>query len=142
MSEENRKVIVLACSGIGKVYGLIAREAVLKVARELRPDAARTMCLALLMTDDAEAHEIINGATCITVDGCPKLCAAKNGALAGGVVAEQVRVVDLFRAYRGVNAGTATALTADGWKIVADLAGQLAEKIDALRAAGTLEEAE
>lgn len=142
MSEENRKVVVLACSGIGKVYGLIAREAVLKVTRELRPDAARTMCLAVLMTDDQEAREAINGATCITVDGCPKLCAAKNGALAGGVVAEQVRVVDLFRAYRGVNAGTATALTADGWKIVADLARQLAEKVDALRAERTLKEAE
>lgn len=142
MSDERRKVTLLACSGIGKVYGLIAREAVLEVVRDLRPDAARTMCLALLMTDDPEANAAIDGATCITLDGCPKLCAAKNGEIAGGVVAEQMRVVDLFRAYRGVNAGTATELTPDGWKMVDDLAHQLAAKVDALQTEQRREAAE
>ncbi|WDU83422.1 putative zinc-binding protein [Caloramator sp. Dgby_cultured_2] len=71
------KVVVIPCSGMGKVYGLIAREAALKVVRELKKDEAETKCLAYLVTGDEEIKNYMQGKKCITIDGCPKMCAAK-----------------------------------------------------------------
>ena len=125
----SNKIKVIPCSGMGKVFGLVSREAVLRVANELAPDKAETMCLAYLVTGDAEAKEQIEGKNCITLDGCPKMCAAKNVAMAGGIVREEFKVVDAFKNHRGVQAGNATELTADGWVIVDELADKIAEKI-------------
>ena len=74
----DKKVKVVPCSGIGKVYGLMAREAVLKTVIELCPEKSETVCLAYIVTGDKEVKEKIEGFDCITVDGCPKMCASKN----------------------------------------------------------------
>jgi len=124
------KVKVIPCSGIGKVFGLMARETALMVTNNLRVKDTETVCLAHIVTGDADAKEKIEGYSCITIDGCPKLCAAKNAALAGGIVKEQLRTVDEMRNHRGVDAGTATMLTADGWKIVDELAQKVSNKVD------------
>lgn len=124
------KVLVLACSGTGKVYGLMSREAALQVVQQLRPEQSELMCLALLVTDDPDAKRRIAGAPCIAIDGCPKLCAAKNAELAGGLVVERVRVVDAFRAHRGAQPGTATVLTDEGWLITDELAEHVATLVD------------
>ena len=49
------QVLLIPCSGIGKVHGLISREAVYKATDTLGPDGADTVCLALLVTGDAVA---------------------------------------------------------------------------------------
>ena len=56
------------------------------------------------------------------MDGCPKLCAARNVELAGGRVGLSVKVVDAMKRHRGLDAGTATALTDEGWALVAEIA--------------------
>jgi len=43
-----KKVIVIPCSGIGKAYGSVGREAMYQVVEQLRPDSADTVCLSLL----------------------------------------------------------------------------------------------
>ena len=42
-----KQVLVIPCSGIGKVHGLISREAVYRVTDALMPGQADTVCLAL-----------------------------------------------------------------------------------------------
>lgn len=121
------KIKVIPCSGIGKVFGLIARESALKVTDVLAPDMAETACLAHLVTGDDEALAKVAGLKCITVDGCPALCAAKSVEACGGIVKEKFRVVDEMRNHRGKDGGTGTALTEDGWEIV----DAFADKIDA-----------
>jgi len=121
-----RKIIVMPCSGIGKVHGLIAREATYLVTDELASQRAETVCLALLVSGDEEALAKIHGAECIAIDGCPKLCAAKNVELAGGRVARSIRVVDAFKNHRGAEPGTATTLADDGWTIVREIAADIA----------------
>ena len=123
------KVKVIPCSGIGKVFGLMAREAVLHVTNKLSPDTAETVCLAYLVTDDDSAKEKVEGCTCITVDGCPALCSAKSVELAGGIVKAKYRVVDEMRNHKGKNAGTGTALTEDGWQIVDEFAEKISAKV-------------
>ena len=130
------KIKVIPCSGMGKVYGLVARESALKVIQELCPNKASTVCLAYIVTGDSEAKELIEGQKCITLDGCPAMCAAKNAELAGGVVIEKVRVIDSFRKHKGAKPGTATELTEDGWMIVDEIASEIAEKVKLLSREG------
>jgi uncharacterized metal-binding protein len=127
------KVKVIPCSGIGKVLGLISREAVLTVTERLCPDAAETVCLAHLVTGEDEAIAKVKNQPCITVDGCAALCAAKSAEAAGGIVKEKLRVLDEMRFHRGKDAGTGTMLTEDGWKIVDGFAEKIAQIIGELQ---------
>ena len=121
------QVLVVPCSGIGKVHGLVSREAVYHVTDKLLPGQADTVCLALLVTGDPETREKVQQTPCITLDGCPKLCAYKNVELSGGKIAKGIRVYDTMKRHRGANFGTATALSAEGWAVVEEVAAEVAE---------------
>ena len=122
MKDTKEKVLVIPCSGIGKVQGLIAREVALQVADERLPEHTKTLCLALLVKGDEEAVAAIKASRCITIDGCQKLCSNKNVELAGGTILRSIKVADAFKDHKGAQPGTATKLEADGWQIVNDLA--------------------
>ncbi len=130
------KIKVIPCSGIGKSFGLMAREAALKVTDDLCKDTAETACLAHIVMGDAQAKAGLAGCACITVDGCPALCAAKSVEAAGGNVVERYRVVDEMKNHRGKNTGTATALSIDGWQITDELAEKIADKVNSLNQNG------
>lgn len=132
----SEKIKVIPCSGMGKVYGLVGRESVLKVVKELCPDKADTVCLAYIVTGDDEANELIKGKKCITLDGCPAMCSAKSVELAGGDIIEKRRVLDTFRKHKGAKPGTATELTEEGWSIVDEIADEIAEKVNAFSKEG------
>jgi len=129
MNSMSSKVKVIPCSGIGKVHGLLARELALKVVNEITPEMADTECLAYIVTGDQEIKDRIKEGKCITIDGCPKMCSAKSLEHAEGVVAEEIRVVDILKEYRGAKPGTATALNEEGWKIVDESAEKIAAKV-------------
>lgn len=122
------KIMVIPCSGMGKVYGLIGRESALKTVKDC-PNEAATMCLAYIVTGDEEVKEKIQGKKCITLDGCSAMCAAKSVELAGGCIEEKYRVIDTSRKHKGAKAGTATELTKDGWIIADEIAGEMSEKV-------------
>lgn len=124
----SKKVKVIPCSGMGKVFGLIARESTFQSIKNC-PEEAETVCLAYIVTGDDEAKKLIEGQRCITIDGCPAMCAAKNAEIAGGIIEEKIRVVDVFRNHKGVNAGTATELTNEGWLIVDEIAEDVSNKV-------------
>ena len=124
---QERQVLVIPCSGIGKVHGLISREVAYRVTDALMPRQVDTVCLALLVTGDPEAREKVGRHPCITVDGCPKVCAQKNVELSGGKVAEGVRVHDTFKRHRGGQFGSPTALSEEGWAVVDEIAAEVIE---------------
>jgi uncharacterized metal-binding protein len=121
------KFLVVPCSGIGKVHGLISREAVYRVTDTLMPDQAETLCLALLVMRDPEAREKVRRRPCIAVDGCPKLCARKNIELSGSKAALGVRVYDALKRHRGAAFGSPTALSDEGWAAVDEVAVEIAQ---------------
>ena len=123
----NTKLLVIPCSGVGKVHGLISREAVYRITDDLLPGQADTVCLALLVAGDAETKEKVQSIPCVTLDGCPKLCAFKNVELSGGKVSSQVRTYDVMKRYRGANFGTATSLSETGWQVVEELAADVVQ---------------
>jgi uncharacterized metal-binding protein len=129
----DKPVLVIPCSGIGKVQGLITREATYLVADELAPGQTDTLCLALLVKRDAEALAAIKNQYCITIDGCPKACAEKNVQMAGGQAAKAVQITEAFKKHHGAKPGTATDLTEDGWAIARDVAQEVADEAARLR---------
>jgi uncharacterized metal-binding protein len=127
MENERREspALVIPCSGIGKVHGLISREATYLVTDELAPKQADTLCLALLVKGDPDAVAAVQSHACITIDGCAKLCAQKNVEMAGGQVAKAVQVAEAFKRHRGAKPGNATVLTDEGWAITRDIANNV-----------------
>jgi uncharacterized metal-binding protein len=122
----NKKpVLVIPCSGIGKVHGLLTREATYLVTDEIAPEQTETMCLSLLVKGEAEAVEIVKTQPCITVDGCPKMCAEKNVKAAGGnpIVVE---VIETLKKHPGAKPGSPTDLNDEGWNIAREIATKVA----------------
>jgi uncharacterized metal-binding protein len=127
MDNNGRKgLLVVPCSGIGKVHGLVSREAVYHVTDRLLPEQAETVCLALLVAGDPETRQKVQKMPCITLDGCPKLCAYKNVELSGGKITKGIRVHDVMKRHRGADFGTPTALSEAGWAVVEEVAGEVA----------------
>ena len=127
-------VLVIPCSGIGKVHGLISREATYLVTDALASGQADTLCLGLLVKRDADAVAAIKAQHCITIDGCPKACAEKNVRMAGGQVECSIQVAEAFKKHHGAKPGTATDLTEDGWTITKEIAKIVADEAARLHA--------
>jgi hypothetical protein len=151
MSNDTR-VILLACSGIGKTYGSVGREAMYQVLEDLRPNETQTVCLSLLTLGDHEAQARIRNALVITIDGCPFKCAQVNVEHAGGgsqiseagsalpqrpetaIPAAVFRVFDVYRAHKELKVRSVSELGESGAKMAEILANAIAAKVDELRA--------
>ena len=125
-------ILIIPCSGIGKPFGTISRDATFRVVDELKKGRAETNCLSLLVMGDEEATRQIRESVCIAVDGCPLACARKNIEIAGGEIAAYFRVMDLLRENRGLRPRQVTFLDEDGLKLSEMLAEKIASKVDEL----------
>ena len=131
MSEE-QKVIIIPCSGIGKAFGTIGREATYVVVEEMRKGKADTMCLSSIVVGDEESRKLIKSLPCISVDGCPLECAKKNIELSKGRVEASFRVIDVFKDYKDLRTESVTFLDENGRRLAELLAKKIAEKVDEL----------
>jgi uncharacterized metal-binding protein len=122
MAEEREKVLLIPCSGVGKVHGLLSREAAYLVVDELAPDETEAVCLALLVKGDEETLAKVQAHPCIAIDGCVKACAQKNIEIAGGEVAEALQVGRALTRHQGATPGDGSALSDEGWAICRELA--------------------
>jgi len=132
VTELGKPVLVIQCSGIGKAFGSIGRDATFRVVDELRKGKADTLCLSLLVMGDEEARVKVAGAKCIAVDGCPLECAGKNIVRSGGVIAARFWVMELLKDNRGLKTGEVTFLDENGVKLSKLLAERIARKVDEL----------
>jgi uncharacterized metal-binding protein len=71
----SKKVYVIPCSGIGKVFGSICRRAAYIVTEELQPEKSALECLPLIVVGKQEVVDELKNNKVITLDGCPALCA-------------------------------------------------------------------
>lgn len=122
--------MVMPCSGIGKAYGEIGRQATYALMDDLCPDRVTTTCLAKLMIGDPDAVELIKNNEVITIDGCAHDCARKNVESTGKKVGRAVRVISAFKQHRDLKPAGVLDLGEPGFKLVQILAQDLAEGID------------
>jgi uncharacterized metal-binding protein len=128
MESLNGKVLVIACSGVGKVHGLIGRESAYLAVDELAPEKLEVVCLALIVREDEETLAKVKAHPCLTVDGCAKACAQKNVEIAGGEVAAAFQVAKALTNHRGIQPGNGSELTGDGWAVTREIAEAIAEE--------------
>jgi uncharacterized metal-binding protein len=127
-----KPTIIIPCSGIGKPFGTIGRDATFRVVDDLRTGRADTVCLSLLVMGDEETINQIRDSVCMAVDGCPLECAKKNIEHAGGKISAHFRVMDLLRKNRGLKPRQVTFLDEDGVRLAEMLAEEIAVKVDEL----------
>ncbi len=127
-----KKIVIIPCSGIGKSFGEMGRQAVYEVIENLRPGEVTTTCLARLMIDDPEAKALVSGNRVITVDGCAKDCARKNVEFTGKSVDRALRAIEVFKENRDLKPLGILNLGEAGFKLVHILAQKVNEEIAGL----------
>jgi hypothetical protein len=115
---KGKKVIIVPCSGIGKTYGTVSREAAYEVVEDLRPDKAQLVALSLLVLGEDSA--------------CKLACASKMVAESGGRVAQEYAVLDVYRRYRQFKPRGIAELNEGGLQLAHALAEEVAASIDDL----------
>ncbi len=132
----DRAIVVVPCSGIGKAFGTVSREAAYEVCDELRPESTRLLALSKLVLGEEEARERVRTGSTITIDGCKLMCAAKLVEQSGGTILRRVAVVDMYRDHRDLKPEGIAQLNEPGKKLARVIAEEIVTAIDAATAAG------
>jgi uncharacterized metal-binding protein len=132
----SKRVIIVPCSGIGKTYGTVTREAAYVVAEDLRPETTTIVPLSLLVLGDEEARAAVQDAQVITMDGCSLACATLNVRQAGGTVAKDFTVLDVFRRNKALKPKGISELNDGGLSLARALADEVAQAADEIEACG------
>ncbi len=132
MSEGRRKVVIVPCSGIGKTYGTVSREAAYEVTEDMRPAEAQLVALSLLVLGDEEARAAVAGSPAVTIDGCKLACATKMVEESGGTVARDFAVLDVYRRHRQFKPQGIAELNEAGHELARVLAEEIVAVVDSL----------
>lgn len=132
MLNHNKKVVIVPCSGIGKSYGSVSREAAYEITENLRPDETLLMALSLLVMGDQDARAVLAENLTITIDGCKLACASKMVKESGGELAGEFAVLDVYRRYKQFKPQGIADLNDSGKQLAKALAEEAAEVIDGL----------
>lgn len=124
------QVLVVPCSGIGKTYGTVTREAAYVLAEELRPGQVTLLPLSLVVLGNETLKARLQGCPAITIDGCNLECAHKNVSDAGAVVIENFRVLDAYRHHRNLKPQGIQQLNQGGLALARCIAEEAAAAVD------------
>ena len=130
-----KKVVIVPCSGIGKTYGTVSREAAYEVIEELRPDTTQLVALSMLVLGDEAAREAVTQHPAVTIDGCKLACASKMVRESGGTVAQDFAVLDVYRRNRKFRPKGIAELNEGGQLLAIALAQEVASVVDELQTA-------
>ena len=125
-------VVIVPCSGIGKTYGTVSREAAYDVVEELRPDRSKLVALSMLVLGDEQARASVATNLVVTIDGCKLACATKMVQESGGQVARDFAVLDVYRNHRQFKPRGIAVLSEGGQQLARVLAEEVATVVDDL----------
>ncbi len=134
MSE--KKVYIIPCSGIGKVFGSISREIAYILVNDLAKDKTALECLPLIVKGKKEVIETLKENRIIAIDGCPLKCSYNDLIEAVGKVDAQFMTTDIVKENRDLKPEPSIIPIGDKTK---KLSRKLAQKI-ALKVDDLLEE--
>src|SRR5512133_33858 len=135
MSKNPQKVVIVPCSGIGKSFGTVSREAAYQVTQEDKPDQTQLVPLALLVMGDDSSRKILVDNPAITIDGCKLACATKMVQQSGGKLARDFAVLEVFRRYRDFKPQGIAELNEGGVKLAEALAKEINTVVDEITTA-------
>jgi uncharacterized metal-binding protein len=127
-----RKVVIVPCSGIGKTYGSVSREAAFELVEDLRSGQAQLVPLSMLVMGDEDSREAVMRSPAVTIDGCKLACAKKMVQESGGTVAQDFAVLDVYRRYKQFKPQGIAELNQGGLDLAHALAEEVAQVVDEL----------
>jgi uncharacterized metal-binding protein len=125
-----RRVVIVPCSGIGKTYGTVSREAAYEITETVRPEDTQLVALSLLVLGDESARSSVAANPAVTIDGCKLACATKMVQESGGQVAKDFAVLDVYRRYRQFKPKGIAELNDGGLQLARALAEEVAAVVD------------
>jgi len=128
------KVVIVPCSGIGKTYGAVSREAAYVLTEDLRPGNTQLVALSMLVLGVDTARQAVAGQAAITIDGCKLACASKMVKESGGNVVQEIDVLDVYRRHKDFKPQGIGELNEGGLKLARALADEVVPTIDRLSA--------
>jgi uncharacterized metal-binding protein len=128
----DQKVVIIPCSGVGKTYGTVSREAAYDVTEDIRPAQTQLVALSLLVLGDEETRAAVAGSPVITIDGCKLACATKMAKENGGKVARDIAVLDVYRRYKQFKPQGIAELNEGGRQLAHAMAEEIAGFVDTL----------
>jgi uncharacterized metal-binding protein len=132
MTTPAKKVLIVPCSGIGKPYGTVSREAAYAVTEDLRPGQSHLVPLALLVLGDEGSRSLLTACPAVTIDGCKLACAAKMVRQSGGTIAQEFAVLDVYRSHKDLKPLGIAELNEGGQELACVLAGEVTAVVDGL----------
>ena len=132
MMVKTQKVIIVPCSGIGKPYGSVSREAAYVITEDLLSAQTQLVPLALLVLGDEASRSALAEYPAITIDGCKLGCAAKMVRQSGGSIAKEFAVLDIYRRYKEFKPQGIAELNEVGLKLASALAEEVSCMVESL----------
>ncbi len=139
MNTDERPIVVVPCSGIGKTFGSVSREAAYELCDELRPQRTHLLALSKLVLGDEDARERLRASHTVTIDGCKLRCAAKLVGQSGGTILREVGVLDMYREHKDLKPDGIAELNEGGRQLARAIAESLANTIDDVQALSATE---
>src|SRR4030042_4607531 len=122
---EDKKVAIVACTGMGKVLGTIARQVAYKVVDELRPGKTVLICIPSLTAGVGEYKSLLQKYPSIILDGCVERCATKIIFKHKGMMRAKVFLPQMIAKY-GLKPQSRTDLGEEGETLVSKIAEEVA----------------
>jgi uncharacterized metal-binding protein len=131
---ERRIVSVIPCSGIGKAFGTVSREAAYELCENLRPADTTLVALSKLVVGEQDAQSRVRTNPAVTIDGCKLMCASKLVKHSGATVAREVSVLDVFRRHKDLKPEGIAELNEPGKELARAIAAEISGGLDEILA--------
>jgi uncharacterized metal-binding protein len=131
---QRRIAAVVPCSGIGKAFGTVSREAAYELCENLRPADTTLVALSKLVVGEQDAQSRVRTNPAVTIDGCKLMCASKLVKHSGGTVAREVSVLDLFRRHKDLKPEGIAELNGLGKELARTIAAEISGSLDEILA--------
>ncbi len=128
---DDKKVAIVACTGMGKALGTVARQVAYKVVDELRPEKTVLICIPSMSAGVGEHKNLLQRYPSIILDGCVERCATKIISKNKGIMRAKVFMPQMIAKY-GLKPQSRTDLGEDGEKLVSKIAEEVAAMVDQL----------
>jgi uncharacterized metal-binding protein len=133
MSRYKNSIVIVPCSGIGKPFGSVSREAAYELCENLRPNDTQIVSLSKLVLGDNDAQKAVSQNSTITVDGCKQMCASKMVRQSGGKIVQELTVLDVYRRHKELKPEGIAELNESGKQLAYELAKEIADITDEIK---------
>jgi uncharacterized metal-binding protein len=128
----DKKVLVIPCSGIGKPIGTVSRETAYEIVENLAKGKAETVCLALLTSQDKETMDKVKNNYVVTLDGCARHCAKKNTEQCGKIPDKSYMILKFAAANPDKKPQGIIDIGDSGRALVGTIAEEISKDVDSL----------